>query len=68
MGKGVIAIGGEVFKTESSDEFDNFVDALSKYIENDMIPNGDEDIKIIYSGYEITIKKSAENELPSKEA
>ncbi len=57
MGESHIAIGGIVFKSKTSEEFDNFIEALSKFIEVELIQMGIDKKEIEFAGYKIDIQK-----------
>jgi hypothetical protein len=57
MAESFTAIGGMVFKSKTSKEFDNFVEALDKFIEVELIEMGVDKKEIEFSGYRIKIEK-----------
>ena len=57
MAESFTAIGGMVFKSKTSEEFDNFIEALGKFIEVELIEMGLDKKKIEFAGYKIDIQK-----------
>mgnify|MGYP000884489834 FL=1 len=57
MAESFTAIGGMVFKSKTSEEFDNFIQSLGKFIEVELIEMGVDKKEIEFAGYKIDIQK-----------